>query len=84
MLNKTYRKNVELTVPEIDATFIITGGGTVYFKNSRGEQQKAAFIKYGPGLLISHKDKEIQITGWDDAKKTFTYEILGGEDGDRG
>lgn len=73
-LNKMYKLNRDLKVPELQATFEITGQGTPYIRKN-GSMQKVGFLLMRTRLLIDYQDHTISVGYWNDKKHNFDYEI---------
>ena len=73
-LNKQYRLNRNLKVPELSAEFEITGQSTPYLRKN-GSMQKVGFLLMRTRLLIDYQDHTISVGYWNDKKNNFNYTI---------
>ena len=73
-LNKMYKLNRDLKVPELQATFEITGQGTPYIRKN-GSMQKVGFLLMRTRLLIDYNEHTITVRHYNDKTNNFNYTI---------
>lgn len=70
-----YRLNSKLVVPELKATFEITGNLTPLLRGKNGAIQKVGYLKSKRHLYIDYKDHTIRLDSYDAKTNKYSYSI---------